>query len=341
MDSSENVDSSQSRIPRVRLGRTGIETSALALGAWGFGSASAPSAQVGDDERLAALLQEAFALGVRLLDSADSYDNEDRIGRILDEVGRPSDLTVISKFGHGKGFHADQFRASAERTLGDLGIDRIDLMMVHDPRDAEDMATVMGPRGALEGMRTLQDEGLVGHIGVATGTLPPLQQAVDSGEFDCIEFPRLYTLLNPAARTSGLLEAAKERNMGTLAAAPFAGNILATGSRVEPPLYCYRPALPEVVQAVRKMEQACERLGVALPAAALAFCLTDPMVDSVVVGVSGTQELLWDIEAFDIGIDRDALEAIAAAGAVDPHLLGGPDFLKPFPTDRMPPGPLR
>ena len=56
--------------------------------------------------------------------------------------------------------------------------------------------------------------------------------------------------------------------------APFGGNILATGVRADrDPLYMYRPAIPEVVQAVQRMEQRCRELGVSLPVAALAFVL--------------------------------------------------------------------
>lgn len=327
-------------VPSVTLGRTGIETSALALGAWGFGHVGAPSAQVGDDENALRILRAAFDAGIRLIDSADAYENEDRLGRFLDTVGRPNDLTIITKFGHGKGFTADQFRQSAEKSLEHLGLETIPLMMVHDPRDEEDMATVMGTGGALEGLRKLQDEGLVNSIGVATGTLGPLLQAVESGEFDCIEFPRLYTLLNRASKTSGLLDKAKELNLGTLAAAPFAGNILATGSGPEA-LYCYRPALPEVNEAVTRMEQVCRDLSVPLAVAALAYPLSEPLIDSVVVGVSSVEELQSDLEAIDAGLDWSELEKIAAAGQIDEALLGGPDFRRPFPENRVPTGPMR
>lgn len=327
-------------MPRTTLGRTGIKTSKLCLGAWGFGTASAPSAQVGgDDETLIEILQLAFDAGIRILDSAEAYANEDRIGRLLKDVDTPDDLTIVTKFGHGKGFTADQFRASAEKTLTDLDIDRIPIMMVHDPRNDDDMAIVMGKGGALEGLRQLQDEGIVGYIGMATGTLPPLLQAVESGEFDCIQFPRLYTLLNKAAKTSGLLAKAKAKNIATLAAAPFTGNILATGA-VDGALYCYRPALPEVLEAVRKMEAACKEAGVTIAEAALAFTLTEPLVDVGVIGVTRAQELRWNLNALQIPLQRHELEAIAELGEVDPVLLGGPDFVKAFPAD-YDPGPLR
>lgn len=327
--------SASTPMPRAVLGRTGIETSKLSLGAWGFGTASAPQAQAGDDENLAAILTAAFAAGIRLIDSAEAYANEDRIGRILSQIEVPDDLTIVTKFGHGKGFSADQFRRSAEQSLTDLHLESIPMMMIHDPRGDEDMDFILGPGGALEGLRKLQDEGLVQHIGVATGTLPPLHRAVECGEFDAIQFPRLYTLVNQAARTSGLLDAAAEKNMATMLAAPFTGNILATGA-VEGALYSYWPAPPELIEGVQKMEARCAELGVTLPVAALAYALTEPLVDCTVVGVTRPQELEWDLAALDTHVSRADLESIAAAGPVDPWVLGGPDFIWPFPLERTP-----
>jgi D-threo-aldose 1-dehydrogenase len=321
-------------VPRTVLGRTGLDISRLSLGTWGFGDASAPEARVGGDEELIAVLQAAFAAGVTFLDSAEAYANEARLGRLLKELDVPENLVIATKFGHGKGFSAEQFRASVERSLTDLELEKIELMMIHDPRDAEDMKIILAKGGALEALRQLQDEGLVGSIGVATGTLTPLKLAVDCGEFDVIQFPRLYTLLNRAAATSGLLEAAKAKDMGTLLAAPFAGNILATGVRsVERPLYSYWPALPEVVEAVSRMQLRTDELGLELGQAALAYAVTAPMIDSTVIGVTKPEELVQNVEVFNLSTSRDELESIAQAGPIDERLVGGPEFVWPFPEE--------
>jgi D-threo-aldose 1-dehydrogenase len=328
-------DTAATSVPRTILGRTGLEVSRLSLGTWGFGDASAPEARIGDDDNLVAVLQAAFAAGVNFLDSAEVYANEARLGRLFKQVDAPDDLVVATKFGHGKGFSADQFRASVEQSLRDLELERIDLMMVHDPRTEEDMRTVLGPGGALEALRKLQDEDLVGSTGVATGTLTPLKLAVESDEFDVIQFPRLYTLLNRAAVTSGLVDSAKERNIGVLAAAPFTGNVLATGVRgVERPLYGYWPALPEVVEAVRKMQERADELGIGIAQAALQYVVTQPKIDSVVVGVTKPSELQQNVEALAVDVSREDLESIAEVGTIDEYFVGGPEFLWPFPEDR-------
>ncbi|MBV9579704.1 MAG: aldo/keto reductase, partial [Chloroflexi bacterium] len=247
-------------VPWTTLGRTSIRTTRLGIGTWGFGPIGAPETQVGDDEALVNVLRAAFEAGLRYLDTAEAYANEERLGRLLPEAGAPPDLVIATKSGRSgkvsEGFTADHFRRSAEHSLRALRLEKLPLLLIHDPRDEADMAAVLGPRGALEGLRRLQSEGLVEWIGVATGTIGPLWQAVDSGEFDVLQMPRLYTLLNTAARDTGLLAAARAKHMGTLVPAPFGGNILATGVR-EHPLYMYRPAIPEVVDAVRRMENSC------------------------------------------------------------------------------------
>jgi D-threo-aldose 1-dehydrogenase len=327
-------------MPTVTLGRTGIRTSRLSIGTWGFGNASAKAARVRDEETFAAVLKSAFAAGVRFIDSAEVYDNEDKLGRLLKEANAPDDVVIATKFGHGKGFTGDLFRRSVERSLTQLDVERIPLMMVHDPRTDDDMAIVLGPGGALEGLRKMQDEGIVGAIGVATGTFGPLRAAVDCGEFDCIQFPRLFTLLNQTARLTGLLEDAKTRDMGTLNPSPFGGNILATGA-VPGALYVFRPALPEVIDAVKRMETRCRELGVSLPTAAMAYSLTEHLIDITIVGVVNQQELAWDLEALSTNLSRRDLESIAEAGAIDSTLLGGPSFATSWPADRVPPPAAR
>src|SRR5207302_8803708 len=154
----------EDRIPSVTLGRTGLVTSKLSMGTDGWGGFGTPEVRVEGDDNIRELLRAGFHAGIRFLNTAEAYANEAILGRLLPEAGPPTDLLIATTFGHGKGFTADQFRASAERSLRDLRLEKLPLMFVHDPRAREeDMQIVMGPGGALEGLRRLQSEGLVGH----------------------------------------------------------------------------------------------------------------------------------------------------------------------------------
>lgn len=329
------------RVPRLALGeRSGLEVSKFAMGTWGIGSAPSAASMGDDDEAIVEVLEAAFAAGINYLDSAEMYQNEERLGRLLRQArNTPADLVVASKFGRTE-FTGAGYRASVERSLEQLGLERLPLMLIHDPRTKEHMDIVLGKGGALEEFRKMQDEGILGAIGVATGTLEPLRLAVDCGEFDVIQFPRLYTLVLRAAKTSGLLDAAKAKGMGTMLAGPFTGNILATGVRgVENPLYAYWSALPEVVDAVGRMQDRCDELGIGIQQAAIAYTATEPLIDAVVVGVRSIAELEMNVESLGLPVSRDDLESIAQAGDLDEHLLGGPDFVLPFPADRKPAPP--
>lgn len=321
------------------LGRTGIETSRIGLGTWGLANPGAhPAAQCLDEREVAEQVGAALEAGVTLFDTAEVYDNEEMLGRVIREAGAdPADLVISSKFGHGKGFSAGQIRASVERTLAAFCIERVPLFMLHDPRNDDDLATIAGRGGALGELRKLQDEGLVGSIGIATGTLGPLKAAVESDEYDVIQFPRLYTLLNTVALTSGLLARAREKGVGTILTSPFTGNILGTGVRgVADPLYSFWPAQPEVVDAVARLQHAADAEGIALPEAAVAFALAQPLIDAVVIGVTSADQLRQDVAVQDREIDRAVLDRLAEAADVDLALVGGPEFVWPFPLDRMP-----
>jgi len=321
------------------LGRTGLTTSRVGLGAWGLGNTgSHPVVQVLEEDAVTDLLRTAFDLGITLLDSAEVYDNEELLGRVIRSLDNaPQDLLVSTKFGHGKGFSAAQVRDSVERSLAAFGIEQIPVFMLHDPRGDADLEVIYGPGGALPELRKMQDEGLVGSVGIATGTLPPLLAAVESDEFDVIQFPRLYTLLNQSAAVSGLLEQAKAKNIGTILTSPFAGDILATGVRgQDAPRYSFWDAQPEVVEAVARIEDAADAAGLAMPEAAMAFALAEPLIDVVVIGVTSPAELRQDVAMLDRTVDAATLERLAAAGAIDQTLVGGPDYVWPFPIERMP-----
>jgi len=320
----------------TKLGRTGIETARLGLGLWGMANPAAPpSFRVEDHATLRELLRLAFDAGIRLLDSAEVYANEERIGALCRELG--IEPIVSTKFGHGKGFAPEQIRDSVERSLVAYGIDRIPLFMVHDPRSVADMAEIEGELGTLAELRRLQEEGKVGSIGVATGTLPALRAAVDSGQWDVIQFPRLYTLLNQQAEATGLLSDAKARDMGTILTSPFAGNLLGTGVRgIADPLHSSWPAEPEVVEAVGRMEDEADARGIPLAEAAMAYSLAHPLIDVVVFGAQTPEQLQQDLRAAQTEYRSEDLQAIAEAGRIDPYWLGGPDFVWPFPEQRMP-----
>jgi D-threo-aldose 1-dehydrogenase len=309
-------------IPTVTLGRTGLRTTRLG---WGTALNIVPERS---DENLLATMRTAFALGIRYIDTAPSYGTEHRLGALLAAAPAPPDLLLVTKCGQ-TDFSAGFIRDQVETSLHRLRRQHLPLVLIHDCLP-HDLPRVMGPEGALAALRRCQAEGLVGSVGVAVRAIGSLRFAIDCGEFDCIQFPRLHTLLNQAARAE-LLGPAKAREMGTLNAAPFGGNILATGA-VPGALYCAGPAAAPIVAAVARMERVCAEVGVRLPVAALAFSLAEPAIDVTVLGALAPAELAANLAALTDPPSRAQLEAIVAAGQLDPHWLGAPDYIT-IPTD--------
>src|SRR5262245_42658135 len=129
-------------VPWTTIGRTALRTTRLGIGTWGFGPIGAPATQVAGDEALVAILRAAFAAGLRYLDTAESYVNEERLGRLLPEAGAPADLLICTKTGRSgkvtEGFTADHVRRSAENSLSQLRVETLPLLLIHDPRDTDD-----------------------------------------------------------------------------------------------------------------------------------------------------------------------------------------------------------
>lgn len=289
---------------------TGAATrfSPVVLGGAGIGGLYDPI----DDEAVHAALQAAWDAGVRAFDTAPHYGvglSEERLGRFL--AAQPRDEFVLStKVGRllvddpeapteGEGFvqtprrrrvrdySADGVRRSLEESLQRLGLDRVDLVLIHDPEDFLDVAV----QEAAPALSALRDEGVVGGYGVGTNFAEVALRLVQETDLDHVMIAGRYTLLNRAA-ADDLLPACAERAVQVLAA-----GVLNSGLLVDPgvaePYYDYQPAPPHIVAKARRLQETCTRYGVELRAAALQFPRRSLAVAAVVLG-SRTAEAVAD-----------------------------------------------
>ena len=297
-------------VPSVTLGRSGIVTSKIGLGTanW-IGRTS--------DETFTAIMQEGYRLGIRHFDTAPSYD-QGRFSRLLKEADLPDDVVVVTKIGrlpleHDLGIACDYSPDLAERTiefnLKQLGLEKLPILLLHDCEPGH-FSVILGKNGTADRLRKLQEQGLVGAIGIAAGHAGAVTMAAESGEFDIIQSYHLYTPLNRVA-AKRIFPATRKHNLGVVNLSPFAGNILAAGS-VEGAIYSYLPPSAEVLSEVRRMEAQCEELGVKLPIAALAFSLACPDHDVTVIGPVSVDELREDVAALEPPLTAEALERLAS-----------------------------
>lgn len=280
----------------MTLGRSGVKSTKLALGSANW------IGRVGDDAYVE-LLREAFRLGIRHVDSAPSYE-QGWLSARLREADPPDDLLIVTKIGRYQGddgieydFDPDRAVQSVHGSLEELGLSHLPVLKLHDARP-DHWDQIMAPNGTLAALRRLQNEGLVGAVGTAVGNADFAAMAAESGEFDIIGSYHHYTLLNQDAARR-IHPHARRHDLGVINISPFGGNILGTGA-VQGARYSYREASPEVLNAVRDMDQHAQDHGLDLQTAALAYSLACPDIDVSLVGPTTIEELHADVAALTV-----------------------------------------
>jgi D-threo-aldose 1-dehydrogenase len=227
---------------------------------------------------------------LNFLDTSNNYgagNAETRIGAVLRRRGGlPPGFVLATKVDADPvtgDFSGARVRRSVEESLQRLGLDRVQLMYLHDPEHHLTFAECMAGDGPVAALADLRDQGVLAHLGVAMGELGLLAELVGTGVFEVALNHNRYTLLDRGA--DALIDDAVRRGVAFVNAAPYGGGILAKGPQAQP-RYAYRPAPAPVLAAVRAMHEACARHDVPLRAAALQFSTRDPRVASTVVGVS-------------------------------------------------------
>jgi D-threo-aldose 1-dehydrogenase len=185
-------------------------------------------------------------------------------------------------------FSADGTLRSIEESLERLGVDRLDVVHVHDPDDHPGEALA----GAFPTLCRLRDEGVIGAVGCGMNQVTLLRRFVDEVDLDCVLLAGRYTLLD---RSGGedLLPACAERGIGVVLGGVFNSGLLADPDHA--PTYDYAPAPDALVARARDLRERAAGLGVPLPAAALGFVLRHEAVTSVIVGARTPAELRDDV----------------------------------------------
>ncbi|MFE7618424.1 aldo/keto reductase [Streptomyces sp. NPDC057496] len=301
---------------RVRLGSTPLEVTRLGLGTASIGGLYRP---VGD--RVAfATVNRAWERGIRFFDTAPLYGYglaERRSGAAL--VGRPREDYVLStkvglllepggpdvQDGWPEGdltglsprfdFSYRGTHRSFEHSLERLGVDRIDLLHIHDADRHYDRAN----SGARTALAELRDRGTIGAIGVGLTQAPLLARFIretGTAPLDCVMLGGRYTLLDQSGLDE-LLPLCEDRGIGVLAAGVFNSGLLAAPSPRSH--YDYEPPTPDMLARARAIESVCRRHGVPLRAAAAQFPLGHPSIASVVVGARTPEQVDDAVDLFD------------------------------------------
>ncbi|MGI8415087.1 MAG: aldo/keto reductase [Nakamurella sp.] len=247
--------------------------------------------RVGDLDRVSALEYvldlDPDTTPITVIDTSNEYAgglSEQIIGDALRRRGGvPPGITIATKLDRDPktgSFSAVRMRRSLQESRERLGLDVIPLLYLHDPERIgyEEAFAEDGPVRALVEMK---ERGEATAIGISGGPAPMLQHYVETGLFDAVITHNRYTLVDRSAEE--MIDDAVGRGVAVVNAAVYGGGALA---RWPEPVatYGYRPAHPDVVEAVAAMGSVCERHGVSLAAAALQFSTRDPRIATTVVG---------------------------------------------------------
>jgi D-threo-aldose 1-dehydrogenase len=277
----------------------------IELGELGLGTAPlAGLYEPVDDETAQRVVERAWELGLRYFDTAPYYGSglaERRLGAVL--ARKPRDAFAVStKVGrllHADAsgwqgayfdFSYDAALRSLEQSLGRLGLDRIDVALVHDPDDHYDEALA----GAFRALERLRDEGVVHAIGVGMNQVELLCRFAREADPDCFLVAGRYTVLDRTA-AGQLLPLCTEQGIAVIAGGVFNSGILAGGDTFD-----YQAADREVVARVERLRDVCSRWDVPLAAAAVQFPRHHPVVASVLVGCRSPQELEEDVRLSEL-----------------------------------------
>jgi D-threo-aldose 1-dehydrogenase len=283
------------QLPLRRLGRTGMDVTALCIGTSPLASMARLYGYEVDERRAIDTVLAAFDSPITFLDTSNGYGEdgtaEKRIGAAIRERGGLPDRAVLAtKVDPDPAtgdFSGARVRASYAESLERLGVDRVPLLYLHDPERIS-FEQAVADDGPVPALVALREKGLVDHIGVAGGPTDVLSRYVDTGVFDVLLSHNRYTLLDRSARD--LYESAAARGIGVVNAAPYGGGMLAKGPEVQSS-YAYGARDERIAQAARAMKAACDRRGVPLAAAALQFSMRAPFIGSTVVGVSAPERV--------------------------------------------------
>jgi D-threo-aldose 1-dehydrogenase len=290
---------SSAEVPKRPFGKTGLEVTPLAIGCAQLGDMPETFAFSVAEEQALATLRTAFHSPINFFDTAAAYgdgESERRIGIVLHELGGlPPAFVLATKADRDLqtgDFSAEQIKRSIERSLRLLGLDRLQVVYLHDPEHTT-FEHVMSPQGPLDVLLRFRDEGVIGHIGIAGGPIDLMLRYVETGAFEAVITHNRYTLVNRVAEP--LLDLAASRGLAVINAAPYGSGILAKGPGSYA-RYAYQDASPELVEVVRRMTAVCERHHVALAAAALQFSLRDPRITSTIVGMSRQERIAQTLD---------------------------------------------
>jgi D-threo-aldose 1-dehydrogenase len=296
----------------------------LGFGAAAIGQPDVPDAQAVD------CITAAWDSGMRYFDTAPMYGagrSETLVGQAL--CGRPrGDYLLSTKVGrlvrpgHPEtartgadwiyDFSSDGVLTSLEESLRRLGVDRLDIVFIHDP----DHHWRQALEGAWPTLAGLRDDGVIGAVGVGMIQAPMLARFIRETDVDVVLAAGVYTLLDTQARLE-LLPEAQRRGVAVIAAQAMHGGLIDGAAN---PQFRYRPVDEQTSAKVARIAGICHEHGVPTAAAAIQFPLGHPAVTCVLTGPASREQLAENLAWSALPVPPAVWARLRSAGLLPPDV---------------------
>ncbi len=313
---------------RVSIKGTSLEVTQLGLGTAPLGGLFTSVDEQDSDD----LIVAAFEHGINFFDTAPQYGHgvaELRLGRILQRIGKPYVLeTKVGRVLNPTNqadkawfadanphlepvfdFSADGVKRSIEESLKRLGVDHIDIALLHDAEDHLPQAI----NEAYPVLDSFRSQGVIKAVGMGLNLCQPSVTIMKNTDLNVALIAGRYTLLDQEGQEE-LFPLALKKNVSILAAGVFNSGVLAnpvTGAK-----YNYVDASDEVIKRAQEIGKFLRERDIPLTAAALQFPLRHPAVTAVLTGSRNRTELESNIEDFDSIIPDSIWAELESSGLV-------------------------
>lgn len=239
-------------------------------------------------------------MGRVLVPSPESADTSD-----------PSGFLVPADVRREWDFSRDGILRSLESSLLRTGLDRIDVVYLHDPDDHFEAASTTGVDALIE----LRDQGVISAIGAGMNQSAMLAELVRRCDIDLVMVAGRFTLLDQDA-LDDLVPTAADRGISIVVAAIYNSGILSSDRVAIKALFNCETAPDVLRDRVIAISHVCERFGVHLPEAAVAYPLVNPAVASVVVGMRTSGQVESTVARYLTEIPEDLWAELLRQGLI-------------------------
>ncbi|MFZ9441471.1 MAG: aldo/keto reductase [Candidatus Nanopelagicaceae bacterium] len=318
---------------KISLKRTPLEITRLGLGTAPLGGMFTSVAEQDSDD----LIATAFELGINYFDTAPLYGygrSEVRLGRALraakqnfvlsTKVGRVLNPTSNSDREFFKDadptkesvydWSADGVKRSINESLERLGLDHIDMVLLHDCEDFLEQ-TINEAYPVLDSYRS---QGIIKAVGMGLNLCAPSVKVMKETDLDCALIAGRYTLLDQEAQEE-LFPLALKKNVSMIIGGVYNSGVLA--NPVKGASYNYAPVSEDLLDRALAIKAFLAERGISLTAAAIQFPLRHPAVTTVLTGSRSAAELRANVADFDADIPDSVWSELESSGLIKPLSL--------------------